>query len=343
MIRRIPRWLVIAVAIVLVLRAALPFAIERYGEYVIDLSEVYTGQIDDVDVALWRASLDLNDVVVSKRNGRVAEPLFRCPRIHISLIPGARAGAMELEQPQVHLVVAADPAASQTGLDADWSETAKRIEPLHLDRVVVKDAAIHFRGARTKPSVDLVVLKHLDLAAVNLKNTEHIDDRRVARVALRATPMQSGRLQAKARFIPGADPPDFDLDAHVVDANIADANNLLRARLDLDVEKGRFSTDLALDAKDGRVRGYVQPVVEELDVVSTEEAKEQSPLQNFWQGLIDATAAVFENPRDEKVSARIPISGSIENPKAGVWPAIGSLVGNAFFEGLPPLHASSPD
>lgn len=338
MSRRIPRWLVIALAIVLLLRAALPFAIQRYAEYVIDLNGVYAGHVGDVDVALWRASLELQDVVISKRNGLVPDPLFQCPRILVSLVPGALAGAIEVQRPEIHLVVAASPAASQTGLDADWSETAKRVEPLRLDRVVVQDGAIRFRGAVTKPSVDLVVLQQLDLAVVNMRNTEQSDDRRVARLALRATPMKSGRLQAKARFAPGANPPDFDLDAHVVDAHLSDANNLLRARLDLDVEKGRFSTDVVLDAKDGRLRGYVQPVLEELDVVSEEEAKSQNPLKTFWQGLIDATAAVFENPRDEQVSARIPITGSIKNPKAGVWPAIGSLVRNAFVEGLPPLH-----
>jgi hypothetical protein len=200
--------------------------------------------------------------------------------------------------------------------------------------------ATRFRGARTKPSIDLVVLQHLDLAVVNLKNTEQRDDRRVARVALRATPMQSGRLQAKARFAPGANPPDFDLDARVADAQIRDANNLLRARLNLDVEKGRFSTDIALDAKDGRLKGYVQPVVEELDVVTDAEAKRQNPLETFWEGLIGATAALFENPREERIAARIPISGPITGPEVGVWPAIGSLVRNAFVKGLPPLRAN---
>lgn len=343
MIRRIPRWVLIGLAVVLLVRAALPFAIERYGEYVIDLNGVYAGQIGDVDVALWRATLELQDVVVSKRNGLVSDPLFHCPRIQVSLVPGALAGAIDVERPRIHLVVASDPAASQTGLDADWSETAKRMEPLRLDRVVVRDAAIHFRGARTKPTVDLVVLQDLDVAAVNLKNTEQRDDRRVARVAVRATPMQSGRLQAKARFAPGADPPDFELDARVAGAQLSDANNLLRARLDLDVEKGRFSTDVTLDAKDGRLRGSVRPVVEELDVVSAQEAKRQNPLETFWEGLIDATAALFENPREERIATRIPISGSIADPEVGVWPAIGTLVRSAFVESLPPLHAEGAE
>ena len=87
---------------------------------------------------------------------------------------------------------------------------------------------------------------------------ESFDDpeRRVARVALRATPMQSGRLQAKARFAPGADPPDFDLDARVADAQIRDANNLLRARLALAVSRGPSTSALALAAAVTVIAGW---------------------------------------------------------------------------------------
>jgi hypothetical protein len=50
----------------------------------------------------------------------------------------------------------------------------------------------------------------------------------------------------------------------------------------------------------------------------------------MWEGLVDFGANVFENDDKDQVAARVPFSGSLENPKTGIFQAIISVLRNAF-------------
>jgi hypothetical protein len=333
---RVPGWLVIGAAVVLIVRALLPAAIQRYAEFVIDLNGTYAGRVGDVDLNLWRGALEIEDVEIRKRSGRVPVPLFASPRIDVSaaLRGGELVGELRVHAPEINVVAGPTPELSQTGLDADWSETRRRIEPLHLDRLEVRAGQFHFRNFQGRPDVD-AYLRDLDLAAWNLRNSEAVAADRVARFAMRATPMTHGRLEAKASFDPFAERPSFDLDVQLVALDLTELNDLLRAYLRLDVDAGVLSTYIELSAREGRFEGYVKPVVQNVEL-GEPVAEREGPLAALWEGIVDKTTQLFESEAHERVAARIPISGTVTNPDASVWAAIGSVLRNAFIKELPP-------
>ena len=174
--RSAARWMLIAaLGVVLGIRALLPFAIARYGEFVIDLNGIYSSRIGDVDVQLWRASIQIEGLEIYRRNGRIPVPLFAAPRIDVSIEPRFRErswfGAIEILEPQINLVAGPTPEQSQTGLDAKWEATLARLEPFHLDRLAIRGGEFHFRNFHAEPAVD-AYLRRLDLAILNLANSE---------------------------------------------------------------------------------------------------------------------------------------------------------------------------
>ena len=333
--------LAIGFGVLLLLRALLPIAIQRYVNRVLDRNEHYGGHAGDVDVALIRGAYTIESVEIRKRNARVPVPLLACEQIDLSiqwraLFDGALVGEIWLLRPHINLVAAQSSAQQQTGAGDDWRATVESLFPVKIDRVEVQDGKIALRAFQTKPQVD-VSLRHVTLVAHNLTNSRSLSADRVAEITMRATPMNAGVLRARASLDPFAAKPDFDLDAEVKGADLTQWNDLLRAYLHFDVQKGTFSLYTELSAKDDRFEGYLKPFLGDLDVLElAEEGEKQGLLASVWEGIVGATAEIFEDRKNDRVATRIPISGSVEDPNLGFWVTLGNVVRNAFIESFQP-------
>jgi hypothetical protein len=61
------------------------------------------------------------------------------------------------------------------------------------------------------------------------------------------------------------------------------------------------------DSKEGQLNGYVKPLFRDLKVFSlTEDIKEDSLLQFFWQALVGATTSILKNPSRDQFGTLIP-------------------------------------
>ena len=342
-VRRARRWWALALAATLLAaaaRVALPVMLQRYVNHVLNRSEAYTGQIGDVDVALLRGAYRIEDVEILKRNGMVPVPLFRSEWVDLSiqwraLFDGALVGEIAFVRPQLNLVGADNSARQQTGAGVDWRDTVEDLFPVKINRVEVRDGSLHYRSFTTDPQVD-VYLHHLDLLAQNLTNSRELSDR-VAKVTMRAIPMNAGKLRARISLDPFADRPDFDLDAEVTGADLTQWNDFLRAYLHFDVQAGGFAIYAELAAENDRFDGYVKPFLKNIDVLRFEEEREeQNLLASLWEGVVGVTAEIFQDQPHDRIATRIPISGTVEDPQLGFWATLGNVVRNAFVKSFVP-------
>jgi hypothetical protein len=343
--RRWPRrtgiGLAIGLGVLVVLRALLPTALERYVNRVLDRSEQYEGSVGDVDVSLVRGAYTIEAVEIRKRNGRVPVPLLASERIDLSiewraLTDGALVGEVEFTRPQINLVAPSRSAQQQTGAGEDWRAVVESLFPVKINRVEVHDGSVHLRAFQTDPKVD-VYLHHVELVALNLTNSRSSSADRVAHLTMRATPMNAGLLSARAAFDPFAAKPDFDLDGEVTGADLAQWNDLLRAYLHFDVQQGGFSLYTELTASDDRFHGYLKPFFKNVDVLQfAEEREEQGLLASLWEGVVGTAAEIFQDHEHDRIATRIPISGTVEDPRLGFWVTLGNVVRNAFIESFEP-------
>jgi len=331
----------VIMALAVIVRALLPLAIQRYVNHVLDRGPTYTGRIGDVDLHLWRGASEIEGAEIRKRSGAVPVPLFAADAIAFSvawraLLGGALVAEATLVRPQLNVVAGPTPERRQTGTEQDWRQIVEDLLPIRIDRFEVRDGSVHFRDFHSDPRVD-VYLQHVALVATNLANSRGVETDRVAHLALRAVPMNQGRLEMDVALDPFAEQPDFDFDGAVVGADLTQWNDFLRAYAKMDVQRGTISLYGELLARDGRFEGYLKPFLADVDVLSLEdEAKEQSWLASAWEALVGATQEGLEDQPKDRSATRIPISGTVQDPEIGFWATFASTLRNAFVEGLVP-------
>jgi hypothetical protein len=335
------------IVLLVAIRAVLPVAVKYYANKTLDELEGYSGHIDDVDLALIRGAYVIQGVRIVKTGGKVPVPFFSASEVDLSvqwkaLLDGSIVSEIELHRPKVNFVTAAkDEAASKAKAEtkqeqvepaSNWTDVVKDLVPFNINRFSVSDGEVHYRDFSSKPKVDIFV-QDIVAEARNLTNSEDKGGSMVATFDGRARAMQSGKLNFKGSVDPYAKKPTFRASFRLNGLELQQLNPYLRAFVNVDVEKGTFSLDSELAAKDGRFEGYVKPFIDDLDVLRWEKEKESFP-NKVWQAMVEATSELLQDQSKDRTAARVPFSGTFDDPKIGVWSAIGSVVKNAFVEAL---------
>lgn len=148
--------------------------------------------------------------------------------------------------------------------------------------------------------------------------------------------MGSGPTDLKGTFRPEKPRPDFDLSAKIVKTNVEAFNDILRAYGDVDTHRGMFAFFSELSVKDNQIRGYVKPLLKDVEVYDPEEDKEKSLTKKVYEAVVGGVLEIFENePRNEAATVT-DLSGPVENPRANTWQIVAKLVQNAFFKAILP-------
>ena len=335
MLRRNRILLVLGIVVVLAVavRAALPFMVRDYMNRKLASLESYQGSVADVDIALWRGAYGLDGVQIVKREGSHQTPFFSAPRIDISvewrsLFKGSVVAEAKFLQPQVNLVQSKNEKEEQLGKEVNWADSLKELVPIRLNTVAVQDGTVTFRtpGIATN---DALVAHNVSGTVSNLTNVVEQDKETFADFALSANVLQGGAAKVSGSVNPLAATPTFDVNLAVEKVQLPQVNPWLRQYLKADAASGDFQLYLEVAAADGKFKGYAKPLMQNVDMQGLED--ENKPLlKKMWEGLVDFGTKIFENDDKEQVAARVPFSGALQNPKAGILEAVVSVLQNAF-------------
>jgi Domain of Unknown Function (DUF748) len=325
-------------AILVVVRALLPLALQRYVNRTLDAIPGYSGHIGDVDLNLWRGAYEIEDVALVKTTGRVPVPLFSSPKVDLSvewgqLWKGRLVGEIDLDEPEINFVSAPTPEGQQGLVDASWIDHVKDLFPLKLNRVRVHRGTVHYRDFHSSPKVDLE-LNDVEGVATNLTNRPTPDVELPAAVHVTALPPGGGSFLLDGKLAPLADDPTFSIDTTVERVALPALNDFLKAYANIDAEGGTFSAYAELAAKEGSFQGYVKPLLKDIQVAKSR--KDEGLERKLWESIVQLAAKVLENPEKERVATRIPLGGRFDQPQPDLWATIGGLLRNAFIQALMP-------
>ena len=172
-------------------------------------------------------------------------------------------------------------------------------------------------------------MQRLDGAVTNLTNVVDRGKKTFAGFQASATVLDNGSARLSGNVNPLAPQPTFDVNLELKNVQLPKVNPWLRQYIKADAESGDFELYIEIAAADGKFKGYAKPVMRNVNIYSSEEP-EQSPLRRLWEGIVEFAAKVLENEEQEQVAARIPFSGTIQDPKAGILETIVSVMRNAF-------------
>ncbi len=338
--------LFLSIAVVLfALRAALPTIVKRYANRQLAQLKDYEGHIGDVDISLIRGAYRIENLTLLKRGGKVPVPFIAVREIDLSiewmaLFHGAVVAEMELTEPKLNFVDGPTPEKSQKSIDSSWQEVVDKLIPLKINRLALWGGEVHFQNLASKPPVD-IHLKELAGEALNLSNARDVKAVLPSTLHLRGKAMGEAPFRIDMKLNALKEPMDFDLDADLKGLTLAKLNSFMKAYAGVDVETGVFTLASELAAKNGALTGYVKPTIKNLTVVDFAKDVKQGPFALIWQGLTGTLGDLLQ--KDDKQATKIPVQGSIKNPKVNAMAAIGSALGHAFGHPLDPGVENSVD
>ncbi|RZM10711.1 MAG: DUF748 domain-containing protein, partial [Pedobacter sp.] len=282
-------WLII-IAILIVIRLFLPAIVLYYCNKSLANMDGYYGHIRDIDISLYRGAYEINDIYINKKDsasGKQTE-FIRVQNIDLSvewsaLFKGSLVGELVFNSPSLIFTKDKTEISTVKKDTSDFRKVLKDFMPLKINRFEINNGAIHYVDQGSSPKVDIALSK-LHVLATNLRNA---DDSKVLLPSTAAAQADAydGHIEVNMKLNPLAENATFDLNADVKNVNLVKLNGFLQAYGGFDVNKGTFGLYSELATKNGDFKGYVKPLIKDLDVVGLEDRKDPF-LRKVWEAVV---------------------------------------------------------
>ena len=300
----------------------------------------YYGHIDDIDLSLFRGAYIIKNMYLDKVDevSKKQTPFLKAPNIDLSvewapLFQGSLVGKMIFNSPVLVFTKDRVEIGDIKKDTSDFRKLLKDLMPLKVNRFEVNNGAVHYVDNGSKPKVD-VSLKQAHILALNLTNATNNKVELPSTVTAEAS-VYEGILNFNMKLNPMAVNAEFDLNAEIKDINLVLLNDFLRAYGNFDVNKGSLGLFMEMATKDGKFKGYVKPIIKDLDIVGPEDRKD-SFFQKVWESIISVAGVILKNQRKDQIATKIRMEGNYHDPKTNTLDAIWEILRNAFIQALMP-------
>lgn len=327
------------VLLLILIHLLLPLVVKDFlNEKLADMGD-YRGHIDDVDIALYRGAYQLDDLdIVKVTENKQPVPFFRTDRIDISiswkaLWRGYVLADVRFESPELNFVDSASDEGDQAGQGTDWRDALTSLVPITINRVDIGDGVIAFRNFESEPPVNIQITE-LEASASNLTNVDGVNGTRVASLTATGLMLNHADISLKAQFDPFAE-KDFVIAGKINQFSLPMLNPLAQVYASFDFKSGTGELVTEVQADDGELRGYIRPILNDVDVLNWEqdvEEQEDDPFQLTWEGTTGLVAAIFTDGDTDQIATQIDLNGTLDDPEISTWNTFVNILKNAFVE-----------
>jgi hypothetical protein len=338
--RRIIIWSIIGILVIF--RLLLPYIVLKYVNKTLAGLKEYYGHVEEIDIALYRGAYVIKDMRLDKRveksGSKDTIPFFRTSEIDLSvewraIFKGSIVGEIYVNTPVLNFVKGKHKNEDLKADTADFRDLINNLMPLSINHFEITKGQIHYIDPYSQPKVD-ISMKDIEAKATNLTNVNDSHKLLPAHLAASAN-VYGGKFNLNVDFDALNKTPTFDMNAKLTQINMVYLNNFFKAYGNFDLKRGHFGLYTEFAAKEGKFKGYVKPIIKDLDIVQWN--KEEGNIgQVLWETLIGSVAEVFQNQPKDQLATKIPITGSFDSPEPGLWDAISYVLRNAFVNALKP-------
>ena len=307
----------------------------KYVNRVLGTIPGYQGSVSDVNVHLYRGAYQIHDLKLSKLNGKIPTPFIDIKLVDLSvqwgaLIHGRIVSDIELDQPVLNFAKAKN-GAKQTGKETDWTTPIKKLTPIDINKVTMKQGEIHYKDFSADPKVDLFV-KNLNGEMTNLRNVEKKGEKLPSTIHGTGTSIGDGKLSLDGKLNVLREIPDMDLAGKLENAHLPAINNYAEKFAAINFEKGELNVYTKFTVKNSYLSGYVKPIATNIHIISMKHAA--NPVQYVWEAFVGGVVEIFSNQRKDQFATQINLQGSLNKPDTDVWSTLGGILHNAFVQAL---------
>lgn len=348
---RIPLWTLLGIVLLLLLlQLALPYLVRDYlNGKLADMGE-YSGQVADVDIALWRGAYRINGLRIVKQAGDVPVPFLDAPSIDLAVswhalwYDHAVVARVIFDRPQLNFVDGGNKTESQTGAGTDWRAQLDKLLPFTLDEVRVVEGRIQFHNFVSQPPVHLEA-SQVNASLYNLTNVADDKGERVARFEGKALLLGHAPLEAAASFDPYENFEEFKFRLRATGIELRRVNDFANAYGKFDFNAGHGDIVIEATAKDAQLSGYVKPLLRDVDVFDWRQDVEQENkgfFRSIWEALVGGGETALKNQQKNQFASRVELSGSVHRSDVSAFQAFMSILRNAFIQAFSTRFERSP-
>jgi hypothetical protein len=327
---------IVLLAVVLLLVAArlsMPYFVKDYVNDKLATLDSYEGHVGDIDIHLWRGAYSIDGVEIHKKGASRPVPFFRTDRLDLSvewrsLFRGSIVSEAAFFGPELNLVQGKGEKDSQLGKEENWNARLEELFPFRFNTIGITDGTVRFLAPGIKTQ-DAITARHLNGQISNLTNVLETGKETFADFSVTAEVLEGAPAVVAGSVNAFAAEPTFDVNLEVKKVQLPQVNPWLREFIKADAEAGKFELYMELAAADGKFKGYAKPIMQDVNIYRSGE-EEQSALKRIWEGFLDFAANVLENKDADQVAARIPFTGTIQDPETNLFATMASVLRNAF-------------
>ena len=325
---------IILLVILIAFRLYLPVLMKNYVNKVLADIPGYYGQVEDIDISLYRGAYTINNLYLNKVTAKSQVPFLNFPVTDISiewksLFDGKIVSEIEMISPELTYVFEdheQTPEEGEANVD-DWTKALTSLVPIDVNHFEVHDGKLGFVELQTEPNIDLYIDK-LELTADNLRNVRQ--DKLVLRSPIKASGVSIGKGEVKLNGDVNIikEIPDMDISFSLEGADATALNDFTRHYAGIDFEKGSFGLYSELAIADGYLKGYMKPLLKDSKLIG----KEDGFLGVLWEGFVGFFKFILKNQGTDTLATKVPIEGDLNNVEAGVLPTIFNIFENAWIK-----------
>lgn len=332
--KRRRRYIIFGILIVLIGgRIWLPFWIKNQLIAAVNGEEGYECTIEDVDLAIYRGAMIIEELKINITTNNVTEPFVYIKNSDISvewnaIFDGSIVGEIVLDNPVIHFSDGNNKEEQQVG-NVSWVDPILDFIPLKINRFEILNGKVEFKNAVSNPPVNLE-LTEITFLAKNLTNSQDLTNPLPSEVTLSSKILDGGKLKLTGNMNILKKTPDMDLDFNIQNVDLVQLNDLTNAYVNFDFEKGNFALGSEFAMKNGIIEGYIKPILNDVSIFDINE--KGTFLNKSWQAVLGFIVEITENQKKDQTGTKVPISGRYNNPKVGIFKTILGIFKNAFIK-----------
>lgn len=295
----------------------------------------YRLTIHQVQINPIACSIDLENIILQKKDNGVPVPFFTSPDVHIAmqwtqLIHFDFRSNITLQSPVVNFVNGPTAATSQTVLEPAWVDAVKELVPLKINQFKIHHGDLHYYDFHADPEINLQ-LTDLELEADNLTNTTKSKDLMPQTVVITGHPLKVGDLDAHLTVNVDLKQPTFAEKVRLNNVPVPALNSFLAKYASVYAKSGTFSFYSEMVSKEGSYDGYMKPFFQSLEFEPM--PKDRKGIAALWASLVNGVKGILQN--DQKVVATtVPVHGQYKDPDVDFWSAAFGVLKNAWIQSL---------
>lgn len=330
--------------LLIILHLMLPWLLREYLNGKLAHMGDYRGHMEDVDLTWWNGAYRINGLEITKAEGEVQVPFLTVPRMDIAVRmrtlwkEGLLVGVVDIHRPELNFVDAETERQKQTGEGVDWRTRLEEMVPVQLNEVRIHQGVISFRNFSSDPPVN-VYASDVQLMVRNLSNAPDAQGHRSASMEGTGSFLGHAPVELSAHFDPLGRVDNADLKLRMLGLDLTRINDFAAAYGKFDFQAGEGDLTMEVEVNEGRLEGYVKPLLRNVDVFDMEqdiENEDKGFFRGLWEALVQGGQEVLKNQRKDQFATRIELSGTLDDAEMSAFQAFLQILRNAFVQAFTP-------